>query len=112
VAISQALLEGREPSLRDGTYAQLNAKAAREFAGRSMEDMACSLSALHSPLRKQLLALPDWSIDFPVKRDSRPKSVAARVSAIEEHLSDHIRRLRRASRLGEAWVKAYYPEEE
>lgn len=110
VIISRALLDNCELPLKDGTYAQLNADATREFAGRSMEDLACSLLALHAPLRKQLLALPDWSINFPVKRDSRPKNVAERVWAIERHLRGHIRRLRRADRLGEAWIRAYYPD--
>ena len=111
VAISRALLDGREPCLKEGTYAQLNAAATQEFAVQSMEDLTRSLLALQAPLHKQLLALPDWSINFPVKRDSRPKSVSDRVTTIENHLRDHIRRLRRAGRLGDAWVKAYYPDQ-
>lgn len=112
VAISRALLEGQEPPLKEGTFAELNAQATDEFAGQSMDDLSHSLLALQEPLRKQLLAMPDWSIDFPVKRGSRPKNVAERVLAIEGHVRGHIRRLRRAGRLGNAWVKAYYPEED
>jgi hypothetical protein len=110
VAICRALLEEREPPLKEGTYAQLNALAKEEFAACSMDDLACSLLAMQESLRFQLSALPDWSIDFPVKQDSRRKSVAERMPAIESHLQSHIRRLRRARRLGEAWVKAYYPD--
>lgn len=112
VTITRALLDGREPSLKEGTFAQLNVAATREFSGQTMAELAGALLAFHETLHKHLSALADWSIDFPVKRDSRPKSVAERVPAIESHLRDHIRRLRRAGRLGEAWVKAYYPDEE
>ncbi len=111
VTISRALLEGREPSLKDGSYARLNALATAEFGRQPMGDLACLLLTLQMTLRQQLTALPDWSISFPVKKDSRPKSVADRVLAIEDHVRGHIRRLRRAGRLGEAWVKAYYSHE-
>jgi hypothetical protein len=111
VAISRALLEGREPPLKEGTYAQLNCEATKEFARQPMEELAQALLALEESLRKQLLALPDWSVSFPVKQDSRPKSVAQRVADIEGHVQDHLRRLRRADRLGEAWVRAYYPDQ-
>ena len=110
--IVQSLLDNRQPALRDGTYAQLNAEATREFGGRTMTDLACLLLDFQGTFRRQLSSLPSWSIDFPLKQDSRQKSVAERVPVIENHLRDHIRRLRRAGRLGEAWVKAYYPDEE
>jgi hypothetical protein len=110
VAISQAMLDGRTPPLREDTYAELNAQATAEFGGRSMDNLACILLDLQKTLRSQLLALPDWSIDFPVKKGARPKSVAERVPAIENHLQVHIQRLRRAGRLGKAWVRAYYPD--
>lgn len=112
VTISQALLEGREPVLREGTFAELSGGATAEFAGQSMADLAASLSSLQWSLREQLSALPDWSVDFPAKQDSRPQSVAKRVALIEQHLRDHVRRLRRAERLGQAWVKAYYPDQD
>jgi len=110
VAISRALLDGQEPLLKEGTYAQLNQEATKEFGQRSMAELVHELSVLHELLRKQLLALPDWSVDFPVKRDSRCKSVTERVLAIERHVTMHVTRLRRADRLGDDWVKAYYPD--
>lgn len=110
VAISQALLDGREVALKEGTYAQLNAQATKEFAGQAMDDLANSLLDLQETLRRQLMALPDWSIDFPVKQGGRQKSVADRLPAIASHLRGHVRRLQRAGRLGEAWVQAYYPD--
>ena len=112
VQIAQALSDGCQPSLRRGTFAQLNAEAAQEFAGQEMTDLTCSLLALGETLIGQLRSLPDWSMIFPVKYGSRPKSVAQRLPEIEGHLRGHIRRLRRAERLGEAWVKAYYPDQE
>jgi hypothetical protein len=112
VAISQALLEGREPTLKKGTYAQLNRVATKEFAGQTMAELANSLLTLQQLLREQLLALPDWSIDFPVKQAGRFKSVAGRVPNIESHIRGHVQRLRRADRLGQEWVEAYYPDQD
>lgn len=112
VAVSQALLKGQKPPLKEGTYAQLNRVATREFAGRSMAELIQSLLAMQESFRQHLLALPDWSIDFPVKQAGRFKSVADRVLNIESHIRGHIRRLRRAERLGNAWVKAYYPDQD
>ena len=112
VAITRAMLDGCRPPLKNGTYDQLNDEAVREFAGQEMADLARFLLALQQTLLAQLRGLPDWSVDFPVKDGGRPKSVADRVPAIESHVRDHIRQLRRAERLGEAWVKAYYPNQD
>jgi len=112
VAISRAMLDGRNPPLKEGTYAELNAQATKEFARQAMDDLAFMLLGLQETLRGQLLALPDWSVDFPVKKGGRPKCVTERVPDIESHLRGHVRRLRRAERLGKAWVQAYYPDQE
>lgn len=112
VAITRAMLTNRQLPLRCATYAKLNAEATKEFSEQSMTDLATSLSALQRTLSAQLLALPDWSVDFPAKEGARFKSVAERIANIEGHLRGHIKRLRRAERLGEAWVKAYYPNQE
>jgi hypothetical protein len=93
VQIAQALSDGCQPSLRRGTFAQLNA-VATTVIGQS--------ESPPTPARNR----SDQS--FLV----RPKSVAQRLPEIEGHLRGHIRRLRRAERLGEAWVKAYYPDQE
>lgn len=109
VAITRAIVDGRKPTLRSGTYAQLNAGATMEFSEQTMADLACSLQDLQQTLLVHLRAIPDWSADFPVKKGSRFKSVADRVPDIESHLRGHIQRLRRAERLGREWVSAYYP---
>ena len=112
VQVTRAMIDDRQPSLRRGTFAQLNAEATKEFSEHKMTDLASTLVALGETLLGQLQAMPDWSAIFPVKHGVRPKSVADRLSEIEGHLRGHISRLRRAERLGKAWVKAYYPDQE
>lgn len=110
VAIVRALLEGRELPLRSGTFAQLNAGATEEFAGRSFPELVEHLIQLQHILQADLRRLPDWEMRFPVKHGSRLKCTADRVERIESHIRNHVKQLRRAERLGQAWVKAYYPE--
>jgi hypothetical protein len=112
VTITKAMLDGCQPPLRDGTFAQLNAEATKEFAGQTMADLAYTLLTLQETFLTQLRSLPDWSANFPTKQDGRHKCVTDRVSGIESHFRGHSRRLRRAERLGEAWVRAYYPDQE
>ena len=112
VTITRAMLDGCQPPLKEGTFAQLNSEATKEFAGRTMVDLSNSLLTLQETLRAQLRSLPNWSANFPVKQSGLHKCVADRVSGIESHFRSHIRRLRRAERLGEAWVRAYYPDQE
>ena len=76
VQINQAMIDDCRPSLRRGTFAQLNAEATKEFAGQEMTDLATSLLELGETLLGQLRSLPDWSATFPVKHGGRPKSVA------------------------------------
>ena len=61
VHIIQAIIEDRQPSLRRGTFAQLNAEATKEFAGQEMAHLASSLLELEETLLGQLRSLPDWS---------------------------------------------------
>ena len=112
VTITRALLDKRRPPLKKGTFAELNATATKEFAGETMAGSAYTLLLLQQTLMTQLRSLPDWSANFPVKHDVRHKCVTERVSGIESHFRGHIRRLRRAEHLGDAWVKAYYPDQE
>jgi hypothetical protein len=111
VAVLQAVAHGQEPALRAGTFAELNAAAACEFAGLSMSLMAVRLCAHQELLAGLLAELPDWTADFPVKQLGRGATVAERVSGITAHVRNHLRRMRRAQRQGEAWVRAYYSAE-
>jgi hypothetical protein len=108
VDIACALMEGRRPELKQGTYAELNAAAAVEFGDVPMSDLADRLLELQASLEIALRALPDWGLKYPVKHGSRVKPVEDRLPVIESHIVKHIKRLRRAERLGEDWVKAYY----
>ena len=110
VTIAQALVDGCPPELKKGTYAELNAEATCEFAGKTMEELAHQLDEYHKNLAETLLCLPDWGINYPVKYGGRLKSVAERLPEIESHIRNHVRRLQRAERRGEDWVKAYFPD--
>ena len=63
-------------------------------------------------LNDNLCQLPDWEIEFPIKKGCRWANVSERVHIIQEHIDGHLARLERAYRHGEAWVEAYYPTRE
>lgn len=110
VAIAQALAQHRPLPLKKGTFAELNATSVGEFEEQSMPDMACRLPLLQRELVRYLRQLPDWDVNFPIKQGVRQKCVSDRLTAIEAHIRNHVNRLRRADRHGEAWVRAYYME--
>jgi hypothetical protein len=110
VTIAQALVERRPIPLKKGTFAELNAISIAEFEDQSMQALARCLRALQGELLIPLRRLPDWDVNFPVKQGVRRKSAANRIAAIEFHVRNHVNRLRRAERHGEAWVRAYYME--
>jgi hypothetical protein len=108
--VAQALAEGCEPSLLRGTFAELNEAAVQGFKNESMPNLARRLLSYQAVLSAVLYRLPDWSVNFPVKHSGRRKTVAGRLVAIEAHCRYHLRKLQRAQRLGEEWVRAYYEE--
>jgi hypothetical protein len=107
----KALKDGQQPRLRAGTYAALNSAATREFLNTPMSELTRELRSYQDQLADDLRLLPDWNIDFPVKSGGRSESVAGRLPSIESHIRSHIRRLKKAERLGEAWVNTYYSKE-
>ena len=111
VLIIKALKAGQQPSLKSGTYAELNSAATCEFLNIPMFELAHELRSYQDQLADDLQLLPNWNIDFPVKFGSRSGSVAGRLPSIESHIRGHVRRLKRAERLGEAWVNTYYSRE-
>lgn len=111
VTIIRAILSDQNPELKQGTFDELNAAAACQFERNSMGQMSRQLVLLQKSLVKLLFDLPEWSITFPVKQGGRRKSVTERVPAIESHVANHLKRLRRAKRLGIEWVQAYYPDQ-
>lgn len=110
-SISQALLLQKKPVLLKGSLAGLNAKAAREFAGTSMPDLATCLADYQATLRSNLEHLEDWEVNFPFKAGCRKANVAQRLAAIRKHFKLHLLRQKRAYNRGEEWIKAYYPQE-
>jgi hypothetical protein len=110
VSIVQALADGRKPLLQNGTYAELNAGACCEFEKQTMVQLARRLLILQESLEAELVRFTDWEMNFPIKHGSRRKTVAKRLPNIEAHVRNHVNRLRRAERLGEAWIRAYYTE--
>ena len=111
VLIIKALKAGQQPRLKAGTYAELNSAATCEFLNTPMFDLAHKLRSYHDRLADELRPLANWNIDFPVKFGGRSDSVAGRLPAIESHIRSHVRRLKRAERLGKAWVNTYYSKE-
>lgn len=111
VTIAQSLVEGGQPKLKKGTYAELNAGATYEFEGKTVEELVQQLDKHQKDLSETLLCLPDWGINYPVKYGGRLKSVTERLPEIESHIRNHVNRLQRAQRRGEDWVKAYFPDD-
>lgn len=96
VETARALLEQRAPNLKAGSFERLNQVARSNFASDSMTMLAYDLSCLQKELNSVVRALPDWSVNFPIKTDSEPCSLNDRMIEIEQHISQHVRRLKRA----------------
>ncbi|MBE2220462.1 MAG: hypothetical protein IAF02_02925 [Anaerolineae bacterium] len=109
VAITEALVNGRSPHLRQSTFIALNARSVREFQRLSMAQLCQDFLKYQQALRDNLCQLYDWEIEFPVKKGCRWATVPERLQIIQEHVDGHLARLERACRHGEAWVEAYYP---
>ncbi len=97
VHTARALLDGRDPELQAGSFERLNQVARNHFAGTSMTDLAYDLSCLQKEFDALLHQLPDWSINFPIKHDSEPRSLGARLVEIEAHIRHHTQRLKEAA---------------
>jgi ABC-type transporter Mla subunit MlaD len=110
VTIAVDIARRRQLSLRKGTFAELNTVALQEFADRPLCDLATELSAQQERLRGALRDIPDWEVNFPIKRGSRRRLLKDRIITIEAVIRGHLRKLERARRLGEEWVRAYYDE--
>lgn len=96
VSVAGALLQNREPTLKAGSFERLNQIARSNFASDSMTMLAYDLSCLQKEFDAILRQLPDWSVDFPLKNDSEPLSLSDRLLEIEQHIHQHVQRLKRA----------------
>jgi hypothetical protein len=97
VAIAGALLQGRAPSLKAGSFERLNQIARSTFSSDSMTMLAYDLSCLQKEFDALIRQLPDWSVSFPIKNDSTPCSLNDRLVEIEQHVRQHVLRLKRSS---------------
>lgn len=86
VEVLQAIIDGQPPNLIDGTQEMLNAAARHRYSGASMTMLALRLSELQQQLDALLRRIPDWSVNFPIKRDSGFCNVDERVHLIEENI--------------------------
>ena len=96
VTIARALVDGRNPELKVGSFDHLNQVARSTFASDSMTMLAYDLSCLQKEFDALVRRLPDWSVNFPIKRDSEPISLHERLSEIETHIRRHVQRFRNA----------------
>ncbi len=96
VSIAGALRQERAPNLKAGSFERLNQVARNTYANESMAMLAYDLSCLQKEFDALARQLPDWSINFPMKQDSEPRSLGERLSEIETHIRHHVERLRRA----------------
>jgi len=110
VEIVAAVLDGRKPELRRGTFALLNAQATVEFAAKPLPALADQLEQLQAQLTALLNELPDWEANLPIKCGGRRCTLAKRVRQVDARIHEHLARLKRAERRGKAWVDAYYRE--
>jgi hypothetical protein len=102
IRVIRAVAECRQPALKSGTFADLNAEAAAEFQTYSMPELAGCLAALQEELVSLLQQLTHWRMDFPVKQGGHFWSVEDRIPSIEAHIRNHVARLKRAARKAHA----------
>ncbi len=95
VQTALALLAGRDPELKPGSFERLNQAARSRYASDSMTMLAYDLSCLQKEFDALVRQLPDWSIDFPIKQDSSPCTLMLRLEEIESHIRQHLLRLKR-----------------
>ena len=96
LSIAKAICEGRKPELRQGTYESINAIARQRYAAEPQTFLASRLAAVQHELDEYLRAIPDWSVNFPVKHDSGFCTLGERVRLIEEHIRNRVTILKRA----------------
>lgn len=94
--ILHAIAAGEQPNLHSGTYEVINLIARQKYANETMPILAHQLTIIHKQLEDALRALPDWSINFPVKQDSGYCSIAERIRLIDAHIFNRVTLLKRA----------------
>lgn len=96
VETARALLEGRNPVLKAGSFERLNQTARSQYASDSKTMLAYDLSCLQKEFDHIVQQIEDWSVNFPIKYDGATKTLIEQVVEIEAHIRHHILRLKRA----------------
>ena len=96
LSIAKAMCEGRSPELRQGTYESINAVARQKYAAEPQPFLAHKLSSVQREFDECLRAIPDWSVNFPVKHDSGFCTLGERIRLLEEHIRNRVTFLKRA----------------
>lgn len=110
VNILKAIVEGRQPDLVSGSFDSINMVARQKYAREPMTLLAHQLTVTHQEVDALLSALPDWSVNFPVKQDSGYCSVAERIRLIDAHIFNRVTLLKRSD-MGQIRAKAPTLEE-
>jgi len=104
INVMRALLDRREPDLKEGTFAALNAEACACRQAESMSALLDCFQAQRAELAGLLNQVADWRMDYPIKPGGRPATVEDRVFALASNIENHSASLRRAA-LGKAEVR-------
>ncbi len=104
INVVSALLDKRQPKLKEGTFAALNAEACACRQAESMSALLDCFQAQREELAGLLTRIADWQVDYPIKQGGRPASVEDRVFALAANIENHCATLRRAA-LGKAEVR-------
>lgn len=95
VATIQALLDGREPSLPAGTFAELNAAAVRANAAVPVDNLVQRFRAAQAQMEHLAVRAAGRGLAIPVKAGSRTRTLEQLIAEVEAHIRNHERKLRR-----------------
>jgi hypothetical protein len=97
INVVRALLDERQPELKEGTFAALNAEACACQRAESMTALLGCFQTQRAELAGLLNQVADWRMDYPIKQGGRPASVEDRVFALASNIENHLATLRRAA---------------
>jgi len=106
ITVAEALVDGSEPALKNGTLADLNRTACQLLGEEPPEVLVRQLPAQGARLDSLLQRLPDWHDDFPIKQGGRASTVEDRVIGLAVSIHSQIAVLRRAALLAQVRAEA------
>jgi hypothetical protein len=72
INVVRALLDERQPELKEGTFAALNAEACACQRAESMTALLGCFQTQRAELAGLLNQVADWRMDYPIKQGGRP----------------------------------------